>query len=818
MVINTLLPPLVHDISSNKQIIWAPIRHHSPQCSLQLARLIALEKPDVILIEGPSEAEHLIPHLANKATKPPVAVYIYATDKKQHWARAEQAEHEINQSAVATRYRCYIPFSAMSPEWLAIQAAKKLGVDAHFIDLPYEQRLALVDDRLAFTKGNDSLLYGDSLLANADPVKALLEQSQCRDFDEWWDRHFESGRNIECPKTYFREMMEFCLLMRRGLLEPDSNSAETLAREAFMAKRISSHVQQGQRCLVVCGGFHCLGIHHFLQHPSADIALKNNPTDIESGVHLIPYSMVRLNKATGYAAGLPDCGYYEEYWSMLSQESKVKKTTAYTGIPENNFAQLNIKLAKDLVNNLRQKNYIVSMPDAIESALMSERLAALRGNKAGRSEFRDSIVSCFLKQARDGSESNFNLAVDQLLSGKAIGKLPDGLPSVPIVEDFREVCKKFKLPLLGLAASEKSLNIYKSLRHRQISRFLHQLNYLDIGYAEHKAGPNFLQATDLDRVREVWSINWNVEVEPRLIECSYLGTNLADATLQRILSRLYNHQVSGDAKVTLLLTALNTGLHDMLGPITDEIKRWLHQETQLLPLSRGLHQLSICYMVKGALDVEGLVDLEQILTACFERLCTRLPWLSILSEEEADILSTAITNMYSLVRNEASWCDKHLFYDALKTLTSQQINWKISGVSTGILFSQKWLNLQQTSDIFTEAFSYANLSADIAGSFLQGFLQVARSALTAEPELLAMVSEQVLSWDEDEFLTSLPALRLAFAQLNPRETQELATQLKPNNAASLPLDLTLTLSDDDLSKARYLQQQLPAALQRWGSL
>lgn len=63
-------------------IYFAPIRHHSPACSFALLAYIESLKPTHILIEAPYTFNGLIPDLLSADTKPPIAIFNQATQKK----------------------------------------------------------------------------------------------------------------------------------------------------------------------------------------------------------------------------------------------------------------------------------------------------------------------------------------------------------------------------------------------------------------------------------------------------------------------------------------------------------------------------------------------------------------------------------------------------------------------------------------------------------------------------------------------------------------------------------------------------------------
>ncbi len=83
-------------------------------------------KPDILLIEGPPEADKLVNWAAHEELKPPVALLAYP--------------HQGDPSARAA----FWPFGDFSPEWQAIRWALKADVPVRFCDLPAGVRFASV--------------------------------------------------------------------------------------------------------------------------------------------------------------------------------------------------------------------------------------------------------------------------------------------------------------------------------------------------------------------------------------------------------------------------------------------------------------------------------------------------------------------------------------------------------------------------------------------------------------------------------------------------------------------------------------------------
>ena len=100
------------------QLIFVPVRHHSPACARMVGALARALHPVAVLIEGPSDFnarmdELYLPH------RLPIAIYSYA--------RLDDD----------TRRGAFYPFCEHSPEWEALRAAREIGAAARFIDLPW---------------------------------------------------------------------------------------------------------------------------------------------------------------------------------------------------------------------------------------------------------------------------------------------------------------------------------------------------------------------------------------------------------------------------------------------------------------------------------------------------------------------------------------------------------------------------------------------------------------------------------------------------------------------------------------------------------
>lgn len=92
------------------------IRHHGPGSARSLRGALEALRPDLILVEGPPEADSLLPLILHAEMEPPVALLIYASE-------------DPSQAA-------FYPFAEFFPEWQALGYGLKNKTPTRFFDLP----------------------------------------------------------------------------------------------------------------------------------------------------------------------------------------------------------------------------------------------------------------------------------------------------------------------------------------------------------------------------------------------------------------------------------------------------------------------------------------------------------------------------------------------------------------------------------------------------------------------------------------------------------------------------------------------------------
>ncbi|MGH3683151.1 MAG: DUF5682 family protein, partial [Natronosporangium sp.] len=137
------------------------IRHHGPGSARAVRRALSAYRPEVVLIEGPPEADPLVPLAGEDGLRAPVALLAYPAG--------------TGRATGPGRAATFWPYGEFSPEWQALRWAVASEVPVHFIDLP--AAVGLAADR---EPGTDDGV-------RADPIGALAAAAGYDDPERWWE-------------------------------------------------------------------------------------------------------------------------------------------------------------------------------------------------------------------------------------------------------------------------------------------------------------------------------------------------------------------------------------------------------------------------------------------------------------------------------------------------------------------------------------------------------------------------------------------------------------------------------------------------------
>jgi hypothetical protein len=507
------------------------VRHHGPGSARAVRAALETARPRAVLIEGPPEADALIPLAADAGMRPPVALLAHAVDEPGRFA--------------------FWPLAEFSPEWVAIRWALEHDVPARFIDLPATHTLAW--DRAqdpassdggsgvaarpapeSGTPGNPPVPPGDAPgqpgapgqgpgvspgpgeAVRVDPLAVLAETAGYDDPERWWEdvvEHRGAGRgDALAPFAVLEEAMT-ALRETYGT----GGHERDLVREAYMRLQVRAAQREFDgEVAVVCGAWHVPAL-RARASVAADRALLKGLPKVKTDMTWVPWTHRRLSRAGGYGAGIDSPGWYGHLF----------------GVPDRPVERWLTKVAW----LLREEGRIVSSAHVIEAVRLAGTLAALRGRPLpGLSETTDAVraVMC------EGSDIPLALVHDRLVVGDVLGEVPASAPAVPLQRDLIRLQKRLRLKP---EPSERELEL--DLRKETDAgrgRLLHRLRLLGIGWGEPVASRG-----STGTFRETWRLCWEPELAVRVAEAGVWGTTVhaaatakaeADAVATRTLAEV----------------------------------------------------------------------------------------------------------------------------------------------------------------------------------------------------------------------------------------------------------------------------------------
>lgn len=766
-----------HVFNLEQEVVYFPIRHHSPACSYHLLQLLEQYSPEIVLIEGPELANKLIPVLADEATKPPVSMYYSYQDEQNPNKRAS----------------FYYPMLQFSPEYAVLKQASKQGVPVQFIDL--NSRSKEDDTLVKLTKAS---FQDESLLADSQFMNSLCERLHCRGFNELWEKVFEIGGITKTPMAFAQEVFTYCTLSRLCYNNEQLQEEGHLAREAFMRQCIAQAKVRYKRVLVVTGGFHTYGLvapPALNQSGPAVVAPSGANTNEQQGeeqIYPMVYTFEEADQLNGYASGMPYVNYYQQIWKQLSARK-----------PTEVFKQSNLFMISTLSKELRKNEESISTSDGIEAYAMIQGLAQLRQKREGGVyELQDGIRTAFVK----GEDSFANVKplelLSTLLTGNEIGEVAPNAFIPPIVKDFKESCTNLKLHMKTTGQHRKQLDLYSNEKHRKISHLLHCASYLNIGFATKKSGPDFINYIDIHRVRENWSYTYTSLVEARLVEYASYGGTVKEAVIRKMeeeLAQIPSHHSKEYAKK--LMESHCMGLEAFSESLFIALKEALLQDGSFLSLCTTLSILNHMYSHRSLLGISDEFSLVSLLTQGYEQAVSRLYQIyrSQPDEHHQCIQALKILGMLAK-RDETNFDQERLLDDLTSLLQLPDLAPMLEGACIAILAQAYPI---RRPEIVVRARSYILGTPDkvkLISSYLQGVFATARDVLLYDDVLLNSINELFVTLSHEQFIEMAPELRLAFTNFTAAEVNLIMKQI----ASFHQVEVTV-LEEEGISEALLVE-------------
>jgi hypothetical protein len=292
------------------------IRHHGPGSARAVVSSLAEQRPSILLIEGPPEADGLVQWVASAGLEPPVALLGYVADDP--------------------RQAAFWPFAVFSPEWQALKWAVSAGVPVRFFDLPFGYR--------PFADRAD-----DPPQRPVDPIGELAAAAGYDDPERWWEDVVEH-RGMPA----FEAIAEAMTAIREESPEDPSD----LVREAYMRTVLREVRKTHDEIAVVCGAWHVPALTRKVALKD-DAALLKGRKKAKVSFTWVPWTYGRLASWSGYGAGVRSPGWYHHLF-----------TSADEVVP---------RWLVDAAGVLRAEGVPTSSAHVIEATRLAETLATLRG-------------------------------------------------------------------------------------------------------------------------------------------------------------------------------------------------------------------------------------------------------------------------------------------------------------------------------------------------------------------------------------------------------------------------------------------------------
>ena len=746
------------------------IRHLSPAGAWYVREYLDHIRPQLVLIEGPSDFTELMEELGGTKVKPPIAVMAYTQE-------------------LPIRTILY-PFAVYSPEYQAILWAREHGSQCRFCDLPSDVFLAISQIRDARRNqteetnggelGADSLEKGetDSCEEEESVYDSLDRISEDKDNETFWERTIEHAADFEGYQTgstqFGRSLRELSLskLTLNGKEKSKERlfeDAESLVREAYMRWQIKKAVEEGippEKIVVVTGAFHVAGLESFedwKMEPEAVFSEKEwkKLPRLETKKTLMPYSYYRLSRHSEYGAGNQAPAYYELLWKGLC-----------LGQPEYAASRYLTSLA----SFQREHGDMASSAQVIEALRLARSLAGLRGYQIpSLKDLRDAAVTCM----GHGNLSEIVLAAAETEIGTTIGSLPQGVSQTSIQTDFYrklgqlrlEKYKSLTMDSLSLDLREKLTVQSRKSAFLDLERsfFLHQLRILNIRFAS-LAGKRQENAT----WAENWLLQWTPEAEIQIVEAVLKGDTVEQAAGFELKKRIdENPSISGIAGV--IEDACYCGIPQALSMAVSALQQSAADAASIIELADTEMSLSVVIRY-GDIRKLDRTPLLPILSQLFLRSCLILAEECVCDDQAAGTVGRAMNLINDVVLNH-EFLDEGRWLRVLSTIGARDdLNTRLSGLATAILLERGQIDSENLGREVERRLSHG-IPAELGAGWFEGLSMKNHYALIARMTLWEKLSDYLDTLSEEEFRRALVFLRRAFADFSSEEKDRIAENL-----------------------------------------
>ncbi|MBD2256897.1 DUF5682 family protein [Pseudanabaena sp. FACHB-2040] len=723
------------------------IRHHGPGSARSLCQALDALQPDIVLVEGPPDAQAALPLLVHSQMRPPVALLVYAPDNPQQ--------------------AVYYPFAVFSPEWQAIRYGLQQQIPVRFMDLPQAHRFALSqaaeseeskqqETEVQETEAVDAAGATHPPAYRTDPLSLLAQAAGYGDGERWWEHLVEQRQD---STELFAAILAAMTVLRTEVKEEVAWADPLEAyREAYMRKTLREAQKGGfERIAVVCGAWHAPAL---AQMPPAkeDNALLKGLPKCKVEATWVPWTYGHLLMSSGYGAGIESPGWYHHLWKQGEKRQK-----------DNSTANSSIRWMTKVARLLRSQDLDASSASVIEAVRLAETLAALRDLPLpGLSELNEATqtVLCF------GDALPMRLIHRQLIVGERLGQVPDETPMVPLQQDLQRQQKRLRLKP---EANERLLDLdLRKPGDRERSHLLHRLTLLNLPWGQPQSAGN-----TKGTFRESWRMQWQPEFAVRLIEAGIWGNTIEIAATARTCDR------ANKADLPILTQLIDQTLLAELPQAINHLMNRLQSEAALA--SDITHLMSALPPLVNVVRYGTVRQFEtevigHVVEGLITRICIGLPVAAAsLDDEAAATLYSLIISVHGAIGLLQNAEALTMWQGVLAQMADQQgLHGLLSGRCCRLLFEAGVFQAEDTARRLGLALSTAAEPAQ-AATWIEGFLSGSGLLLLHNPALWQVLDHWVAGLPADTFIALLPLLRRTFSTFPAPERRQMGERVRQGN-------------------------------------
>lgn len=733
------------------------IRHHGPGSARNVKQFLEDIKPDIVLVEGPPEADAMLQWAGHTGLKPPVAILCYQPDNPQH--------------------SVFYPFAEFSPEWQAILYARKSNIHVQFMDLPISQQFAVeskplnsyVDNNADEEKEEEEIV----IEIKRDPVSYLAEAAGYDDGEKWWEHMFEHRLNNE---AVFDAVQETMGVLRDAFPKADDRLEQL--REAHMRKMIrQAEKEMFQNIAVICGAWHAPALTGIEKYKKDNELLKGL-AKVKVECSWIPWTYNRLSFYSGYGAGIASPGWYDHIWHHPADDGTLWMA----------------RVAK----LFREKSMDTSVSHVIEAVRLAGSLASLRLlNKAGLEELNEATLSVLC----NGEGVLMGLVHHELIVSNRIGEVPDDIPKPPLQLDIEKSQKRLRLP----ASADWKDYVLDLRKENDLERsiFLHRLQLMGIKWGERA------EVSGKGTFKEQWRLQWDPAFSIEIIEKGTYGNTTEEASSKYVIEQAGRAVALKDVCI-LLENTIPAELPAAVEVLIQQINNKAAASgdvIQLMEVIPGLVNVSRYGNVRktDARLVLGIV--ESMIT----RICVSLPAACTGIDEDAaqhllDLFFKMNDSVNVLQQAEITQQWQQTLTEIAGNKHSSPV---IGGYATRLMADYKLIEGDELVKKFYYAMSAASAPGE-AAAWLEGFLKGGGTLLLLDNDLWGVINNWVKQLDETVFTQVLPLLRRTFSGFARSERRKIGEKVKSGGGTTT---LTKTIIGFDEERAK---KAVPVVMQLLG--